>query len=273
MMLFNEPFTNNFSHVYLNRRIDPAQAENEKKIALDKLNNASYLLQEYCTAIVDQLWRGNEITAEVLQQIKGVNSIWLQHIQKDNSFLTYDCAAYVVRELQAYNYSLREIAGTDEKLQQLEKAFAALSYKTKAFFQVSLFLPFDQLSSSFDTIKELFEQQADLFYYVDTIEISRQDFFADRQQENDGLHFPLIKILLDAEIVLSRHHPVLREVVTLMDQVTKDMPVYQIDDSYMFLAGKNLAVSQGFKNYKRFLKLVNTLDNIYDNESNYAYLK
>jgi len=263
--LFHPAYANNFSIVLANKKVNLAESKESVSSAMRRLNVANFNLYRLCNLLteeksLDQLPQKDELL--------NVLGRWKKLIDAGNSFLCFDYAQTVVKGMELAGIPIIKTL-EEPRYVAIVNEFKSLSFKFKSFFKLSVYGGFDDLYACLENLFDSFNENPQLFYYLERCEVAKEHFPTDMSQ-NSAL-FPVFSIFFDKTVVTSRHNPLPGIVAKEIREVFANA---KEPDSMMYLdsLGKGVTISQGYKSYKKFLKLIKVIDEVYDAETNYAYL-
>jgi hypothetical protein len=268
--LFHECYYNNYSLVLTNKRLDLSVFIQNRKQLMNKLNIASYNLQAFCRLCLQDSRLKEQMSDTVIGSLDQICNNWAQQIKEGNSFLTYDYAEVIINTLTQAEYPFIEKLYTDQ-YKVIPAAFVSIPFNSKSFTRIHNYSDPARLPMLLDGLFNLFHKDRALYYYIERIEIARNDFPLKLESSNE--EYPLFSIFFDHRIVNTGSHPVIRELTERIKPLLDNGDAREVRLSYSFPVYADTAISQGFKNYKRFLDLVGALDNVYERETNYAFVK
>jgi len=266
--LFHKGYTNNYSIELVSARIDLPKLKKQRIEGLNVLNDASYSLCDFCIKCLSEIKATGAITVERYVEINTVLKNWRNLIKGGNSFATYDYAAEIIRSIKAFDYPFFERLLSAE-FGYIPEAFVGISDRYKYFLRVSCFVPAGSFEEVFPIILDIIKETPLIFNSIERIEVAKNDF---PLNTNSMEVFPTFSIIFDYNAVSHPNDPPVSEFISLYNQRTaylKSDTIYNY--AYSKTVGDNLTLSQGFKNYKKYLKLINQLDNVYDKLDNHAF--
>jgi hypothetical protein len=267
--LFHTQYTNNFSVVLANRGVDLTTLKNNRRTLLEHLNQASYGLQRFISSRLDDPTLPQYLAAEEQQVLAQLCRNWREQIDLGNSFLTYDYAEVCIELLAQAQYPLLGQLRS-RRYQPIVQRFVAIPMACKAFVRVSSFLDTPHVAAALDRLTAALQARPALYTYIERIEIARTDF--PLTLETGETDYPSFSLFLDQQAVQSRHHPLIGELVALVAQLTDGLPHRPLQADFSHAATSTVMVSQGYRNYKKYLRLIDQLDAVYCQRTNYAYL-
>lgn len=272
--LFHDTFLNNFSIVCINSRHDKEMVIENKKKSLKKLNVACYNLQVFTKMCLDKIDELKEhLTFRLpLEELKSIENQWSKKIDAGNSFLTYDLAAELISEMRHINFPVDQLLN-NEKYRVILQAFTRLYYHDKAFVKVSIFMPFKEARILLQEFIRIMSANPRLFYYIESIELAKELLPKNTVKIYTDASHPAFSIFFDCRIVSTNFHPAVAEVLSKIFPSIENTTEIKYDDIYSCPIGKNTTLSQGFRNYKKYLHLLGLIDEIYDKSSGYAFIK
>jgi hypothetical protein len=272
--LFYEPYCNNFSIICLNRRFGKDLFYENKKNSLYKLNRAVYNLWVFTGMCLEKMKEMDEFRAskELLDKISETSREWGAHLKTGNAFLTYDFAAEVIDAIRLLNFPFDDLLG-NETYSVIKKAFTNLHFQEKGCVRIGLFANGQEVYAALQQLTDMMFEHPLVFYYVERFEIAQETFPQRHGKEPSAEEYPALSVFLDSSIVTTHHHPLVGEVLSMMTPVVSGLSPLNPDTEYAFLAEANLTLSQGLRNYKRYLSLLGIIDEVYDRELNYAFIK
>ncbi len=267
--LFHNRYTNNFSVVLANREFKLDALKTNRRTLLEHLNQASYGLQRFIGSRLNDPALPSLLPPGQRQALEQLCQNWREQINLGNSFLTYDYAEVCMGLLTEANYPLLDQLRSDQ-YRLIAQRFVDIPLACKAFVKVSSYVDFEQAQVVLDGLVAKLAGQPGLFRYVERIEMARTDF--PLTLESGEIDYPTFSLFLDQQAVQTRQHPLIGEVVTLVREATEGLPHRPVQSDYNHAITSTITVSQGYRNYKKYLRLLDLLDSVYTRDSNYAYL-
>jgi hypothetical protein len=268
--LFHKIIYNNYSLVLINQRCDLQNQVHQRTESLSYLNNASYKLFAFCKlCLKDELLR-TRMSPEEIDVLETICANWKDLIQQGNSFLTYDYAEVIIDTLKENGYPFLEKL-TQEKYKVVQTAFITIPEGSKRFLRWNNYTRFEELPYLVEGFFELLYRSPSLFRYVERVEIAKEDF--ELKLATDNNDFPSFSIFFDKDLVNSPYHPVVSQLTAAAQDLLASTTPREISPEYSSPLCRNTTLSQGFRNYKKFLNLVGCLDAVYDPGTNYAFAR
>lgn len=266
--IFHGCWGNNYSLVLINKRFDPEGYKILKAGALRQLNIANLNLEAFCRLCIKDI--GEDYDCKELSE---VCLIWKKHIQAGNSFLTFKYAEFIIESLTQINYPFIEKINSG-KFNKIIHSFLSLDYKYKGFIRIGFCNSFNTLYTSLNDFFSILAANPHLYYYIERIEIAKEDF-PSAIESDSNIHYPILRIILDNNIILSKYNPVIDEIRELIPESFHLNKKEIIKMSKPFSTNyKDVGIiTQGYNNYKKFLKLLGILDEVYDYNFNYSFIK
>jgi hypothetical protein len=264
--LFHDPFPNNFSFICINRRHDLQQSKNNNADALKKLNIANYNLHKFCERFMpDVPWKNSDVAEKVHE----VNTKWGETITAGNSFLCYDYANFVIHSMSDSGFPFLQTL-TSDRFKVIVDAFLSLDYRWKSFVKISAFVQNDRTYSQLHQLIERLHKNPELFHYVERIELQKEFFPGDVKKITTD---PALSLILDRNVVSTKSNPIIKKIAALLSEIYQSPVESDNATNFLHFLYKDIAASQGFKAYKKFLQLAGCIDHVYDSGGNYAYIK
>lgn len=243
--------------------------EQDKRI-YQPLNEANLNLGRFFKKMVVDVSSKAEYCDTTVSYLQKIILDWQNLYNKGGTFDTFKYAEEIVQYLNKLEYPVKDEINmaTD-----LLKSFMNIPYLTKSFFQISIIVPESEIIPFVRESLFRFSKEPSLSYYIKQLMIYHSlVYYHDRYNEKI-YDCRIVKVSLLPNVVNSYKNPVINEIVSLILSVTKGYPdVNFVDSKYSVLIKSNVFVSQGNKNYKKFLSLLGIIDKVYSQESNYAYL-
>ncbi len=260
---FHPAYFNNFSVCLVNRQLPLASLQEARGRALHQLNVANsnlFLFCDVCYMALPQTLRFEAMTHAL--------ATWRKKLEQHRHFLTLPEATELIEALQAAGYPFHQNI-RKPKYRVILDAFKNLDASFKSFVKYEVSIPY---ANSLEFVQELVHQYAKVpeLQIIERIEVTKAYVPGISLNESQ---FPAIKILLNKQKVQDRKHPQIAAVTKLLQTMVASFEALQLNTDYAMPLAKGLYVSQGFGNYKQFLKLLNIIDDVYDSQFNYAYLK
>ncbi|MFB0494834.1 hypothetical protein ABID99_001071 [Mucilaginibacter sp. OAE612] len=266
--LFHKGYTNNYSIELVSALIDLPQLKKQRIDGLELLNNASYNLCDFCIKCLSAIKASGMLSGARAVEINTVLKNWKYLIEGGNSFATYDYAAEITRSIKTFGYPFLEKLQSVE-FEHIPAAFTAISGKFKYFVRVSCFLQPFFFEEAFSIALNILENNISIYAAVERIEVAKKDF---PLSIDNGEPFPIFSIIFDYNKVPGPDDSIIKHFIALYNQKTQHLGSgLTTEYPYSKNVGEGLTLSQGFKNYKKYLKLIDELDHVYDRSDNYAF--
>jgi hypothetical protein len=271
--LFHDTFFNNFSVVCLNKRYNKGALVENKIRSLRKLNVACYNLQVFTRMCLDKMHELKDFSGfgEDLEWMDTFEGRWSKAVAEGDSFLTFEFANEVVTKIRQLNFPYDEVLNSS-KYEVIPKAFKNIDHYVKGFVKISIFADYHEARLLMERFIDLMEKNPLLFYYIERVEMAKQIFARpDISAFNEHSH-PALTIFFDSKIVSVNFHPAVNELLEKLMPLVEPVTEMSFDDKFSSHIGKNTTLSQGYRNYKRFLDLVGVIDDVYDKKTGYSFI-
>jgi hypothetical protein len=271
--LFNEIIPNNYSLVSVNNRISQEDYVARQSDSLRKLNVANYNLYRFCEI---QYRMAQWDDQHLLKDVEAALGKWENLIKAGNSFLCFNFASFVIHSFSQINYPIIKVLH-EEKYRVISETFMNIKDWVKSFFKLNIYISHENLYERLGGLMEYFHTHAELFSYIEKLEIAKEYFPVD--SKGNASSFPAISLFFDHHEVVTRGHPALQKVTKgvkkalALTECLEDLDSGPVSAPYAELLGFNMTLSQGYQSYKKYLALIQVLDEVYDVKCNYAYLK
>jgi hypothetical protein len=266
---FYSRYTNNFSVVLVNRSFNLDALKTSRRTLLEHLNQASYTLQAYVDNRLSDPRLSRYVAAEEQEVLSQLCQNWRRQIELGNSFLTYDYAEMCLAILAKAGYPLYEQLRS-ARYRAIGQRFVSVPHPSKAFVRISAYPAFDALPEALDRLVEELSARPLLLRHIERIEMARTDF--PLKLETGATDYPTFSLFLDQHLVQTREHPLIDEAVMTISKTSDGLAQRAPQADYSHAVTPTLRVSQGFRNYKKYLHILGLLDTVYDRDSHYAYL-
>lgn len=266
--MFYDTYSNNYTHAFVNKDKELADIVEKRKSSLSLLNQGSYDLYDFCIACLTEFKDQHSLLQSEYQKINIIVKNWRNLLRSGNSFTTYEYFSAVVSFLKSWNFPFID------KLHQLKNryilnSFLDVSKHYKEFVKVGCYGDRDQMHEYLDKTLKILKENNHILNAIERLELARLDFPLIINSEEK---YPLFSITFDYDIVTRPYHPIVSEFVELFCHRDADQD-WTVGLEYNLAVTSNLALSQGFKNYKKYLNVMGILDSQYDKEQNYAFIK
>ena len=267
--LFHEPMPNNFSIVLTNKEINLGQYIDDYSESLKQFNVVNFNLFRFCELKIDEVPWVDETNE---QNAREALAKWQRLMNAGNSFLCFQYVSYLIRAFIENNYPVLEVL-REPRFSPIIEKLVDIDHWVKSFFKMGLYLDFDTFYEHFDQFLAALDEKSDLFEVVDKLEVARE-FFPTDQRKSNGPQV-VLSIFFNADRVQKPEDWALSTMTTLLTDVflIGQAPTKIEQTDFLDLVHPNICLSQGFKAYKKYLNLLGEIGHIYDEASNYAYLK
>ncbi|WDF77681.1 hypothetical protein PQ469_27715 [Mucilaginibacter sp. KACC 22773] len=266
--LFHKGYTNNYSIELVSVLMDLPLLKKQRIDGLELLNNASYNLCDFCIKCLSEIKATGALSNARAVEINTVLKNWRYLIKGGNSFATYDYAAEITHSIKMFGYPFLEKLQSPE-FKHIPAAFVAISGNYKYFVRINCFLPSVFFEEAFSIVLDILESNYLIYSAIERIEVAKEDFPLSIDNREP---FPTFSIIFDYSMVSSPEAPVIKNFIALYNKKIAHLKSgLNFNYFYSKNVGHGLTLSQGFKNYKRYLKLIDQLDNVYDESDNYAF--
>lgn len=263
--LFHKSYKNNYSYELVNKNIDRALLVENRKQSLSHLNESSYELCSFCISCLKDLRQNGSLADADLKDINAKLKDWKSLITGGNSFATYDYAKEIVNTIHSHHYPFYEKLRS-EQFKYIIAGFLSVSDEFKSFIRVAFYADKQDFQQLFKTTLTILKEDPELFSFIERVEIAKEDF---PLTVTKGEDFPLFSVIFNYKYIMNASDPMVKRFLSKFDFVN----VFQenLSISYSKRLANDLIISQGFKNYKKYLFLIGELDTVYDAEENYAF--
>ncbi len=265
--LFHECVVNQFSLVTVKKKYVLAHYFDVHKNSFFHLNKACYNLQAFCETCLDNC-------QELANYDKGIGTLrttavsWKNKILDGCAFLTYSDAEFVITGLIRSGYDFHGKLFS-AKYQAVPKLFLDIPSPIKSSVRIDFYgFRFDKYVL-LKILIQTFQQNQDLFQFVECMEIAIDD--SDLLGMMPSAGGPSISIFFDRDLVQKHDDAIINLFRTCIPTVSSNYTYpYNIEFSQVI---DDMVFSQGRRNYKKFLQLLSIIDEIYDRNCNYAFVK
>jgi len=244
-------------HYLFNRtfNIDDSFEFNRKNY--EPLNKANLSLGRFCNETIKKLTRRglDEVSTRNCNQLI---KEWQNYSNRGGTYETYGYASTLLQILQKNKPDVFD----DLRTQQVAKEFIGIPNEIKCQFHLCVSIKKRRFKSYFSQIVSSLTSKQSICEHLVEVKISKLS-------DSNDVH---VKFLLNAKSVTNKLDPTLNEFIGLLGSVNglNDFPG---KDFFADNPIPSMTVSQGPTNYKLFLKLVKAIDEVYDRQFNFAYVK
>lgn len=266
--LFHPTYQNNYTIELVNKGIELKSLIEKKKNDLNFLNIASFNLCSFLKICLDEIKVTNAQGQEKIDLIRNILEKWTTAIANGNSFLTYDFAKEAISIFKDLDVNFLSKLKSP-KYEVIPHAFKTIPKAFRAFVRLN---NYSSDSDSLVVLSSLFDYFAchpEVFNYVERIEIAKKDFPFETASNEE---YPVFSIFFNYNTVADPLSDAVLRTVERFISVGSDVINMKNSGEYSFQVATNTTLSQGFKNYKRFLLLMDILDEVYYKEKNYAFV-
>lgn len=264
--LFHKCYTNNYTFEFVSRKIDLVALVEERKNSLKVLNQGSYDLYLFCIQCLAEIKATGQLDNEKAFRVNTVLKNWRNLLHGGNSFATYDYAQEVVKVIHQFGFPFIEKLYL-QKNKKILDTFNGVLTKYKYFVKIACYGDEVDLEIYLSRLLEIL-QHIEILDAIERVEVARTDF---PLCIKNGEGYPLFSITFDYLKINCPDHPLVIKLIDLFGSPVETSSNFARNISYSKEVSANLTLSQGFKNYKKYLGLLNILDKAYDRRDGYAF--
>ncbi|MCX2431621.1 hypothetical protein [Pedobacter sp. GR22-10] len=266
--LFHPTYQNNYTIELVNKSIDLSPLIAKKKKDLNFLNIASYNLCAFMKICLADIRNNTHHDYSRVESIEVVLEKWGNAIANGNSFLTYDFAKESIAVLEKLD-PLLLFKLKSPKYEVIPYAFKNIPKPFRAFVRLNNYSSESDSSNMLSSLFNYFAENPDVFKFVERIEVAKKELPFETVSTEE---YPLFSVFFNYDTVESpSNEAVIRTVEHFVDMGSSALNMSNSGD-YSYHVAKNTTLSQGFKNYKRYLLLMDILDDVYHREKNHAFV-
>ena len=263
--LFHSCNFNNYTLNFIKKSLDIEQLINQKSKALRKLNVANYNLQLFCALCIKQYAGPQRIKDDLIS----LSNEWLRIIRTGNSFHTLNCAQRIINTLKSDDFPFIETLYS-EKYIVIKKAFIELEEKYKTFYKVCLYVHEDDLYKILGKMLLILKDVPEAYSHIERIEIPKRLF--GNIDLTKRSKFPAISITVLNQNLNFKKDLSDFDLIIYLKSLLKTYRPGNMNNEMSLKISEHINLYQGYRNYKHFLKLINSLDEVYDQKVNYALI-
>lgn len=248
--LFHPPVPNNYVYILVPQKTDLKAYLDDIANQTFPLNHADMGLLEFCK----NFFKENIIEAIVK---------WEKCLESKVNLLSVHYAKstveYIEQEILKENFSNYAMRVNPKIINN----FISIPGNSLKSFRINLYLYTEHVYKILKRIISDFILQPELSILLERIEIAKEGL---KNPENNN--FPKLIIYLKSDFLNYKEYFLL-----LIKYLRKIMGKNndKANDEYSFLYSNSMTLSQGFKLYKRYLKMLNVIDVVYAKEANWAF--
>ncbi|PRX56388.1 hypothetical protein [Flagellimonas meridianipacifica] len=264
--LFHECNFNNYTLNFINRNLDIDSLIKNKSSALRKLNVANYNLLLFCKICAEEL----QSTISVKNGLKEKCDGWLNIIRSGNSFHTLSYAQTIIDTLNRHDFPFIDNLFS-KKYVVIKNAFVGLESKYKSLYKLCIYLNEKHLYDVLERIFNILQEDTQSFHFVERVEVAKMQF------ELSGLSsfnvFPLISLTVHNDKNEFAKDLSDFPLINKLRKLIQDLKPVNMNSDMAIRIGNHMNLYQGYRNYKNFLRLINSLDEVYDPQYQYALIR
>lgn len=267
--LFYDPMPNNFSLVLVNKDLVLDEYIDRYSESLRQFNVVNYNLYRLCELKFDEVeW----IDEKHEKDARHALTKWQKLINAGNSFLCFQYVSYVVNAFKQNHYPILRVLREPRYSLVLDK-LTSIDLWVKSFFKMGLYLDFGSFYGKFDDFLAELTKHRSLRNAIDKLEVAREYFPSDQKQPKGNQ--VALSVFFNPDLVQKPQDEMIARISQLMTQIflSDNAPPVEDESDFIQMIRPNICLAQGFKSYKKYLSLVGAIDDIYDSQSRYAYLK
>jgi hypothetical protein len=255
--LFQQPFANNTSNVYLKKQTDREHYFVRLNKLYAELNRADLNLKNFIQQLNIEKFKLGEID-EVLAQ-------WDTFIQKNVNLVG---VFYVKSIIEKFNANDIDIVGHISDIKkELLLDFISIPEETKSLLRINICAPYENTTHYFEQlVNEVFSNEA-AFSLLERVEIARPRI------PGAFVNYPTLILYLNPNDGNKTGSTEIKMMSNLLNATFDNVKnPLEIAHDYADPWNHFVNITQGFKLYKVYLQLLEQLDQVYAKEFNYAYL-
>jgi hypothetical protein len=255
--LFNQPYLNNNSDVYVRNTTDIAAYFAHLKTLYLALNNADINLKNFLQQSNTHTFKFPEIDSILYQ--------WDQYIQQNRNLVGVFYLKSIIEKFTDHDVDIIGLIRRENK--HLLEDFIRIPQETKQVFRINICLPQAEVIPYFEKIvNEVFVNDA-AFSFIERVEISRP------RLQPTLINFPTLILYLDLHRIGSSDIENVHILSSLLNTVFKSKhDTLPITHDYADPWNEFVNITQGYKLYKVYLQLLGELDQVYARDQNFAYV-
>jgi hypothetical protein len=273
--MFHEIHHNNYTFVLVSKHVDYDFFCKDTVAALSVLNNVVIELYDFSKNIYHSFVSTNPPDTSEKEALYKKVALFLEYWKKDldagNYFLSYN---YIKITGQGFDMmGLPYIKYLRNEGRELCSKLLHFNPYYKHLIKIDLYLNDNEVATFFTALCSEIKKQPDLFEAIERIEVANPEFSETFVTKAVNLrYYPKIIIYPNKDIDSINNETVIR-ISHLLQRMMKDYSEYPMDTAFCSPFAKNSTITQGYRNYKKIMQVVNLLDEVYDQESGYSLLK
>ncbi len=273
--LFHKIHFNNYTFVMVCRHTDYDFYCSDTTHSFSVLNNIVIGLYGFFKNIYDAFVAehppASPKQAELYRKVALFLEYWKRDLDSGNYFLSYN---YIKITGQGFDMMglpcLEQLRGEGRELlaqlMQFDKRYQHL-------VKIDVYMDAEDVPAFFTQLCRVFNEQPELYQAIERVEIANPNFSETFVTKAVNLeHYPKLIIYPDKQIASITSEPVLRlrHVLNSMMAAYTEQPM---DSSFCIPFAKNTTITQGYRNYKKILQVLNLLGELYDAGSGYSLFR
>jgi hypothetical protein len=273
--MFHEIHHNNYTFVLVSKHIDYDFFCKDTVAALSVLNDVVIALYEFSKkayqSFISQHPPGTAEKAELYKKVALFLEYWKKDLDAGNYFLSYN---YIKITGQGFDMmGLPYIEYLRNEGRDLCSRLLHFDRRYKHLIKIDLYLNDNEVAGFFTALCSEIKKQPHLFESIERIEVANPEFTETFVTKAVNLRYYPKIIIYPNKDISSINDETVAEIRQLLQRMMTDYGEYPMDTAFCTPFAKNSTITQGYRNYKKIMQVVNLLDEVYDPESGYSLLK
>jgi ribosome-binding factor A len=270
--MFHPIHLNNYTFVMVCKETDYDFYCKDTTAALSVLNNVVMDLYGFFKNLYTNFVQKNPPAPDKAELYKKV-SLFLEYWKRDNDegkfFLSYNYIKIIGQGFDMMGLSYTGLLR--EEGSQLCNRLYRFDQRYKHLIKIDLYMDDEAVNPFFATLCNHLKEQPELLSAIERIEVANPGFTESFVTKAANLrYYPKIIIYPDKQIATADHP----SVVAIQNLVNSMMEPYEecpMDQGFCTPFAKNTTITQGYRNYKKIMQVLNLLDDVYDRNSGYSF--
>lgn len=273
--LFHKIHFNNYTFVLVCRHVDYDFYCSDTTNSFSVLNNLVIGLYGFFKRIYDDFVQENPPAnpgqTELYRKVALFLEYWKRDLDSGNYFLSYN---YIKITGQGFDMMglpyLEELRGEGHELLgnllQFDKRYQHL-------VKTDLYMNPEDIPGFFTRLCNELAKQPELYQAIERVEIANPGFSETFVTKAVNLqYYPQIIIYPGKHISSISSEPI-QQLQRLLNEMMNSYAGQKMDTAFCTLFAKNATITQGYRNYKKILQVLNLLGELYDEGSGYSLFK
>ncbi|MEL6536893.1 MAG: hypothetical protein AAFQ98_15845 [Bacteroidota bacterium] len=253
-----------FQFHLVNKQHNPEALHKKTSDSFEPLNYANLNLLRFCKQMVEEYGAHTEEGAQWMSLMEP----WEASFHQGGPFNSFQNAFQIIVGLEETGFPIFEKILGDEPM---KKAFVDIPNEVKTFTQIKFCLPHDRLEAYMEHVIREATQEQELFFHLRDLSINHS-FLLTGAQGDSRVEKALIKLRLLPFEECHQTHSIIESFTRLFGE---GYALPGINEDILSLFSHEykpgIFVTQGATNYKKFLFLLQIIDQVYQEDPNYAY--